>query len=42
MDPALPFGAVWDAFCERENVPPGAAWLDDVRRYEADVLSQRG
>jgi len=37
----LPFGAVWDAFCLREDVPTGPAWLDDVRRYERDVLSQR-
>ncbi len=37
----LPFGAVWDHYCERAGVPVGRAWLDDVRRYERDVLSQR-
>jgi L-rhamnose isomerase len=38
---ALPFGAVWDAFCVREGVPPGADWLADVRAYEKEVLAVR-
>lgn len=38
---ALPFGAVWETFCERQEVPPGIGWLDDVRRYERDVLASR-
>ncbi len=38
----LPFGAVWDHHCERAGVPVGAAWLDEVRRYEREVLSRRG
>lgn len=37
----LPLGAVWDWYCERQNVPPGEAWLAEVRRYERRVLSQR-
>lgn len=37
----LPFGAVWDRYCERSNVPVGAAWLQDVRAYEHDVLAAR-
>ena len=37
----LPFGAVWDHYCECSNVPVGDAWLDEVRRYEKDVLSAR-
>ena len=37
----LPFAAVWDHYCELENVPTGLAWLDDVKKYEADVLSKR-
>src|SRR5205807_1875711 len=37
----LPFGAVWDAHCLRENVPVGPAWLDEIRGYERDVLSRR-
>jgi L-rhamnose isomerase len=37
----LPFGAVWDEYCRRQNVPVGARWLDDVRSYEKSVLSKR-
>jgi L-rhamnose isomerase len=38
---SLPFGAVWDRYCEGQNVPVGRAWLDEVKRYETDVLSKR-
>ena len=38
---ALPYGPIWDEFCERHNVPPQARWLDPVRRYEQDVLRAR-
>jgi L-rhamnose isomerase len=37
----LPFGAVWDRYCQTMNVPAGAAWLDEVRRYENEVLTKR-
>ena len=39
---ALPWGAVWDEFCVRAGVAPGAAWLADVARYEKTVLAGRG
>ena len=38
---SLPFGAVWDEFCRREGVPLGLDWLQEVRSYEARVLSKR-
>ncbi len=38
---SLPFGAVWDEYCRRQDVPVGAAWLDEVRGYEKRVLSNR-
>jgi L-rhamnose isomerase len=38
----LPFGAVWDFYCELKNVPVGDAWLSEVKRYEKTVLSKRG
>jgi len=38
----LPAGAVWGYYCLTRDVPVGGAWLDDVRRYEAEVLSKRG
>lgn len=37
----LPFGAVWDYYCQTAGVPVGLAWLDVVRQYEMDVLAQR-
>jgi L-rhamnose isomerase len=37
----LPFGAVWDMFCLRHDVPVGLAWLKEVQDYEKKVLSQR-
>ena len=38
----LPFGAVWDHYLQSRGIPVGRAWLDEVKRYEADVLSKRG
>ena len=35
------FGAGWAEYCERCGVPAGMEWLDDVRKYEKDVLSKR-
>jgi L-rhamnose isomerase len=37
----LPFGAVWDEYCQRQNVPVGHHWLNEVKGYERDVLSKR-
>ena len=39
---SLPFGAVWDFHCLKQDVPVGEAWLADVKAYERDVLSKRG
>ncbi|MDR2445810.1 MAG: L-rhamnose isomerase [Treponema sp.] len=36
-----PFGAVWEAYCERENVPANETWFAEAQRYERDVLSKR-
>ncbi|MEZ5366043.1 MAG: L-rhamnose isomerase [Bryobacterales bacterium] len=38
---ALPFGAIWDEHCRRQGVPPAERWIEDVRRYEREVLSKR-
>jgi L-rhamnose isomerase len=38
----LPFGAVWDAYCLKQEVPVGLSFLDEVHAYEKQVLSQRG
>lgn len=37
----LPFGAVWDYYCMKQNVPVGADWLETVEKYEKDVLHNR-
>ncbi len=37
----MPFGAVWDAYCEQQNVPVGEAWLAEVKGYETKVLNKR-
>jgi L-rhamnose isomerase len=37
----LPFGAVWDYYCAKMEVPAGQAWLDEVKAHEKDVLSKR-
>ena len=37
----LPYGAVWDRFCDISGAAPEAAWLQEVRAYESKVLSQR-
>jgi len=37
----LPWAAVWDYYCLRNNVPVGMAWYDEVKKYEKDVLSKR-
>jgi L-rhamnose isomerase len=37
----LPFGAVWDYYCESQGVPVGEAWLAEVKRHEKAVFSSR-
>lgn len=38
----LPFNAVWDYVCEKEGLPVGMAWFQEVEQYEKDVQSKRG
>lgn len=37
----LPFGAVWDEYCERCGLPAGAKWFEEIEKYEKEVLSKR-
>lgn len=37
----LPFGDIWEYYCESQGVPGGKEWYDTVAQYERDVLSQR-
>ncbi len=36
-----PVGAVWNHYCEMNNVPTESDWLTEVIEYEKDVLSKR-
>ncbi len=37
----MPFGAVWDYYCLKNGVPGGEEWIEEVKRYEAEVLIKR-
>ena len=39
---AQPFSLVWDYYCQKTGTGVGLGWLDSVKAYEKDVLSQRG
>jgi L-rhamnose isomerase len=38
---SLPFGAVWDYYCQSKNIPIAENWLSEIKRYEKEVLSKR-
>ena len=38
---SLPFGAVWDYYCAKQDVPVNEEWLKKAKQYETDVLSKR-
>ncbi len=37
----LPFGAIWDYYCTKQDVPPGPDWLKEVRDYETKITNLR-
>jgi len=37
----MPFGAVWDYYCTKQDVTPGPDWLKEVRDYESKVTNKR-
>ncbi len=37
----LPFGAVWNAYCEAQNVAVGDSWIAEMKKYEREVLTAR-
>ena len=37
----MPFGAVWDYFCEKNDIPIGNSWIEEVLIYEKEVLRKR-
>lgn len=38
---AMPWGAVYDEFCVRNNVPAGESYMAEIDRYTAEVTSKR-
>jgi L-rhamnose isomerase len=38
---SLPFGPVWDYYCEQQGVPVGEGWLTEIKNYERTVLVKR-
>ncbi len=37
----MPFGAVWDYCCLQNGVPIAESWLDEIHRYEENILRGR-
>ncbi len=37
----LPFGAVWEYYCNKSGIPADLLWLNEVKEYEKSVLSKR-
>ena len=37
----MPFGAIWDYYCTKQDVPPGPYWLKEVKDYETKVTNLR-
>ncbi|MEO0452930.1 MAG: L-rhamnose isomerase [Verrucomicrobiota bacterium] len=38
---AMPWASVWQEFCQRQGVPGEHLWINEVKAYEASVLSER-
>ncbi|MGO2341552.1 L-rhamnose isomerase [Vibrio litoralis] len=38
---SMPWAAVWDYYCMRNEVPVGTQWLQDVKAYEEETLINR-
>ncbi|MEN8156649.1 MAG: L-rhamnose isomerase [Bacteroidota bacterium] len=36
-----PFGAIWDYYCLKNDVPVAQDFISDIQQYEKDVLSKR-
>lgn len=37
----LPFGDIWEHYCETEGVPSDENWYSEVEKYETEVLAKR-
>ena len=37
----MPYGAIWDQYCESQKVPASMNWINEIQDYEKNVLSKR-
>ncbi len=37
----LPFGEVWKEYCRRCGAPEESAWLEEIKKYEQEILLKR-
>ncbi len=37
----MPYQAVWDEYCRRNNTPVGLNWLTEVKNYEKNIIASR-
>ena len=35
----MPFGVIWDYYCWKNQVPTGLEWIDEVYKYEKEILN---
>ncbi|MDR1924685.1 MAG: L-rhamnose isomerase [Planctomycetaceae bacterium] len=38
---SMPFGLVWDYYCQQNNVPMSTSWIEEIKKYETYILSKR-
>ncbi len=39
---SMPWQAVWDMFCLKNDVPVGTSYISDIEKYEKEVTNKRG
>ncbi len=37
----MPFGDIWEEYCRQSGVKADREWFDEIKKYEAEVLSKR-
>lgn len=38
----MPYGILWEYYCQSQNTPGSHEWLNEIRNYEKSVLALRG
>ena len=38
---SLPFSLVWDYYCAKRSCGIGLEWIDEVKKYETDIMMKR-